>query len=80
MMPLNFEQRCARAAAYANAGNPTALIIANEDERLEAQRLVGNAPVIVATGPQLMDFLCRWPTPHQPTGNGASCSRRGRRR
>jgi len=58
----SLEQRAARCVEHVNAtGLPCALVVADELERLIAQRLIGQAPVIVCTGSQLMEFLSVWP-------------------
>ena len=48
--------RVARCVQNANQGDATVLMI-TESEREAAQRLVGSAPVIVATGPEIRQFL-----------------------
>jgi hypothetical protein len=56
MSEFDLEHRAARCAAWARAGNPVALVI-NESERAEAVRLIGDAPVIVARGDEIMMFI-----------------------
>jgi hypothetical protein len=56
MQQLDLAARAKRCAATALAGDPVILVI-GEDERDEATRLVGNAPVIVANRQECRDFL-----------------------
>ncbi len=48
--------RAARCRRTADQGDAVILLI-TEDQRAEATRLVGQSPVIVATGPEVRQFL-----------------------
>jgi hypothetical protein len=56
MTQLNLAQRAARCVERANAGDPVVLMI-GDDQRDEAARLVGNAPVVIANREQTRRFL-----------------------
>jgi hypothetical protein len=56
MQQLDLAARAKRCVATALAGDPVILVI-GEDERAEAVRLVGNAPVIVANREETRRFL-----------------------
>jgi hypothetical protein len=67
--------RAARCAEYANDGNATILMVSSEEERAEAQGLVGQSPVIIASGSEALAFLRHW----VPFGFGSDSKRtRGR--
>jgi glycerate kinase len=54
--PHSLAHRAARCVTTANSGDAVILVI-TEEQRAEAQRLVGSAPVIVATGAEARQFL-----------------------
>jgi hypothetical protein len=55
-MQLNLAQRAARCVATANAGDAVVLVI-GDDQRDEAARLVGDAPVVIANRDECRQFL-----------------------
>ena len=56
---FDLSHRAARCVSYANDGNACILVVTDAD-RAEAQALVGDAPVIVATGGEAREFLMQW--------------------
>jgi hypothetical protein len=64
MNQLTLSQRARRCVATANAGDPVILII-TEEQREEATRLVGDAPVIVANREQTKQFLAVYMQPQR---------------
>jgi hypothetical protein len=55
----DLQHRAARCVREALDGRAVILKV-TEEERAEAQRLVGDAPVIIATGAESMAFLMHW--------------------
>ncbi len=62
MNPFDLQHRAARCVSWANDGNATILVVTDET-RAEAQGLVGDAPVIVATGAEALQFLREYMAP-----------------
>jgi hypothetical protein len=60
MDPHDLPHRAAECVRDALDGKAVILKIHSEDERAEAQRLVGTAPVIIATGAEALAFLQTW--------------------
>lgn len=59
---FDLPHRAARCVEYASYGNAVILKVV-EKEREEAKKLIGEAPVIVATGKETIEFLKRWMAP-----------------
>jgi hypothetical protein len=55
-MMMSLEHRAQRCVVHAQRGEPIILVV-GADELERARALVGEAPVIVATGGQTMQFL-----------------------
>ena len=52
----SLEARCKRSKERADQGDITILIV-GESEKAVAKQLIGSSPVIVATGPEALQFL-----------------------